>query len=397
MRRIVPLALALISLPALVSAQVSALSDEFEDAASLADWQRIHLVEGWNADQLETLDIDTTQPGRMFLMPHTVSWYEEWRGPLVYKTVTGNFVVTTHVHPTARDGVSLPATDFSLGGIMVRTPRAITDPSTDWSPGGENYIFLSMGRANNSNGGSFEYEVKTTITSVSNLEIESAPAASSQLQISRIGEYVLALLRPAGGSWTVHRRYHRPDMPPTLQVGLVAYTDWPGMSSTDPYWHNGNVVTGAGTNPDLAVGFDYLRFNAPQVPATLAGVDLTDPVAAPEAELLAFLGDAANSPTGIAPTPLAPVVVRAVAPNPFNPRTRIDLEVAQASQVRVVLHDAAGRRVATLLDARLHPGSHAVTWDGTDAAGAPVASGVYRARVLVDEQTVAQARLVLVR
>jgi len=305
MRPILHLAALVLSLPALAPGQVSLLSDEFDDPATLADWQRIHQVEGWNADQLEVLDIDTTQPGRMFLMPHTVSWYQDWRGPLVHKSVTGDFVVTTEVHPTARDGVSLPATDFSLGGIMVRTPRAITDPSTDWSPGGENYIFVSMGRANNSHGGSFEYEVKTTITSVSNLEIEPAPAASSQLQIARIGEYVLALLRPAGGSWTVHRRYHRPDLPATLQVGLVAYTDWPGMGSTDPYWHNGNVVTGAGTNPDLAVGFEYLRFNAPQVPASLVGVDFTDPVTAPEAELLAFLGSAANAPTATTMTPCA--------------------------------------------------------------------------------------------
>jgi flagellar hook assembly protein FlgD len=39
--------------------------------------------------------------------------------------------------------------------------------------------------------------------------------------------------------------------------------------------------------------------------------------------------------------------------------------------------DVRGDLVSTLVDAILPAGEHVVTWDGVDAAGRPVASGVY--------------------
>jgi len=49
--------------------------------------------------------------------------------------------------------------------------------------------------------------------------------------------------------------------------------------------------------------------------------------------------------------------------------------------VTVSIFDLRGRRVVSLLDARLDVGRHDVAWDGTDASGSPVASGAYRALV----------------
>lgn len=55
---------------------LSPLSDEFGSAASMSNWQRVHEVEGWNNDPMEVFDINATQPGRMVMMPYTVTWYE---------------------------------------------------------------------------------------------------------------------------------------------------------------------------------------------------------------------------------------------------------------------------------------------------------------------------------
>jgi len=66
------------------------------------------------------------------------------------------------------------------------------------------------------------------------------------------------------------------------------------------------------------------------------------------------------------------------APNPFNPTTTIRYSVptgAAAASLRV--YDVTGRLVTTLVEGPAEPGDHAVVWDGTDAAGASVASGVY--------------------
>ena len=64
-------------------------------------------------------------------------------------------------------------------------------------------------------------------------------------------------------------------------------------------------------------------------------------------------------------------------PNPFNPSTTIEFGLESPAQVRVAVYDAAGRRVSTLLNGFKQAGSYSVSWDGTDAGGRAVASGVY--------------------
>jgi hypothetical protein len=83
-------------------------------------------------------------------------------------------------------------------------------------------------------------------------------------------------------------------------------------------------------------------------------------------------------------------------PNPFNPSTTIPFALDRAGQVRVAVYDAAGRRVATLLDEDRAAGEHVIPWDGRDASAMPVSSGVYfvqlEARGLVDTR-----KLVLIK
>jgi DNA-binding beta-propeller fold protein YncE len=64
-------------------------------------------------------------------------------------------------------------------------------------------------------------------------------------------------------------------------------------------------------------------------------------------------------------------------PNPFNPETEIAFMLPVSGDATVSVHDAAGRLVRVLVDAELEAGTHRVVWDGTDADGRSVASGVY--------------------
>ncbi|GIV57334.1 MAG: hypothetical protein KatS3mg042_0247 [Rhodothermaceae bacterium] len=68
-------------------------------------------------------------------------------------------------------------------------------------------------------------------------------------------------------------------------------------------------------------------------------------------------------------------------PNPFNPQTRITFALPEASDVRLAVYDVLGREVARLAAGSYPAGTHAVTWDGRDATGAPVPSGVYLYRI----------------
>ncbi len=63
-------------------------------------------------------------------------------------------------------------------------------------------------------------------------------------------------------------------------------------------------------------------------------------------------------------------------PNPFNPATNITFSLPVTSHVTLEIFDVAGRRVATLVNENMSPGSHTVTWDAAD-----VASGVYLYRL----------------
>ena len=209
--------------PSAASDDLTAFSDEFDSPATISRWLRIYQTEGWGNNVLERFDIHTNRPGHAVMVPYTSSWYAEWRGELTYKIVTGDFVITTHVDTLNRAGTGAPASHFSLAGLMVRTPRTMTN-ATQWTPNSQNYIFLSLGSADNP--GSFQFEVKTTINSVSTLHIRPATAQLATIQIARIGPHFITLRQDPGGSWQVHQRYHRPDMPQTLQAGLTVYTDW---------------------------------------------------------------------------------------------------------------------------------------------------------------------------
>lgn len=93
-----------------------------------------------------------------------------------------------------------------------------------------------------------------------------------------------------------------------------------------------------------------------------------------------------TSSTGVLEEPPAlPFALKQNYPNPFNPSTTIGFELSQASSATLVVFDALGRRVATLLDEATSAGPHEVTWDGTDDAGRSVASGVYFYRLIAGD------------
>lgn len=68
-------------------------------------------------------------------------------------------------------------------------------------------------------------------------------------------------------------------------------------------------------------------------------------------------------------------------PNPFNPKTSIAFDLPEAQFVSLSVFSADGRLIRTLVDRRMDAGHQVVTWAGRDANGAPVASGIYFARI----------------
>jgi hypothetical protein len=73
----------------------------------------------------------------------------------------------------------------------------------------------------------------------------------------------------------------------------------------------------------------------------------------------------------------ATVVSLSCYPNPFNPVVRLHYTTARAGRVRLNVHDVTGRRVIRLVDESQGRGPHEATWDGRDARGSRVSSGIY--------------------
>ena len=69
------------------------------------------------------------------------------------------------------------------------------------------------------------------------------------------------------------------------------------------------------------------------------------------------------------------------SPNPFNPRTTVAFTVGRTGLVRIAVYDLTGREVTELVASVYEPGEHTVGWNGTDATGRTVASGVYVVRM----------------
>jgi len=65
------------------------------------------------------------------------------------------------------------------------------------------------------------------------------------------------------------------------------------------------------------------------------------------------------------------------SPNPFNPSTRIDFNLAESGNVSLEVFNVKGQLVKTLVNHRLVAGDHNVNWNGKDNNGLPVSSGVY--------------------
>jgi hypothetical protein len=124
---------------------------------------------------------------------------------------------------------------------------------------------------------------------------------------------------------------------------------------------------------------------------------MANPEIAPMLTALGFVPDA-DPPSEVPPVSVTlPRVLRlAASPNPSVGAMSFVLDLAAAGAAKVEVFDLTGRRVASTLYGQLAAGRHALAWDGRGADGAPVAPGVYLARVRAGDLT-ASARFVRVR
>jgi formylglycine-generating enzyme required for sulfatase activity len=82
-------------------------------------------------------------------------------------------------------------------------------------------------------------------------------------------------------------------------------------------------------------------------------------------------------------------------PNPFNPTTRISYSIDRPSEVRVVIYNALGQKVRTVLGGYREPGFYSVAWDGADDSGRACSAGVYIYRLTAGSATAVSKMLMM--
>ena len=148
--------------------------------------------------------------------------------------------------------------------------------------------------------------------------------------------------------------------------GSVTWTSTAAMVADVQFWldnplsNNGWIIKGNEATPTTTKRFytkdDGSPSNRPQLV-----VDYLPPVA---------VGDDAGTIPKV-------FELKQNYPNPFNPSTSIEYVLEQPLAVRLDVYNVGGQHVRTI-DAGAKPaGRHRVRWDGTNALGQPVASGVY--------------------
>ena len=82
-------------------------------------------------------------------------------------------------------------------------------------------------------------------------------------------------------------------------------------------------------------------------------------------------------------------------PNPFNPSATIPFHLPQPGMVRLVVYNALGQAVRTLLKEEMAAGPWEVVWNGLDDRGIPVAAGVYLYHLRTDRFSAGGRMMVL--
>lgn len=93
--------------------------------------------------------------------------------------------------------------------------------------------------------------------------------------------------------------------------------------------------------------------------------------------------------------PVLPLTLRQNCPNPFNPSTTINYYLPDKKHVFLTVYDVQGRKIVSLVNEVQPTGWHTVTWNGRDANGISVSSGIYFYRLVGGKETISRKMILL--
>jgi len=77
-------------------------------------------------------------------------------------------------------------------------------------------------------------------------------------------------------------------------------------------------------------------------------------------------------------------------PNPFNPETTFSFNIGSLQHTSLRIYDIQGRLIETLVQDKINPGFHTMTWNASE-----VATGVYFVKLISGDKIKTQKIMVL--
>jgi hypothetical protein len=234
------------------------------------------------------------------------------------------------------------------------------------------------------------------------LQVIEAPGAGAKSITASVK------VRRAGLTWLVARAsgsarsWHAQDavFAQTAPVYLADNSPEQKYERVSPYQASGDAVQAAGAARSAAAIYFMARLDEVESLFDAQGDFPLDSRAAFDAAVAQARDyyDALLTASGVTPVLRAGWEVWSASPNPFGGSTRLTYRVpAEGGSHGVDVYDATGRVVRRLFSGARPAGDYQLVWDGRDARGSLVASGVYFVRVSPATAVSVARKLVLVR
>jgi hypothetical protein len=293
-------------------------------------------------------------------------------------TITSNAAHTSGTFswtPSASQAGSYAATFTAANASSGSATTAMTVTSAPGPNLVGNPSFESSTSGWNGNGGGTVQRVAGGYDGAYSLETQGPATGTAQFGANDSPNWVLST--PAAG--TVYRFTAWVSSSTARGSGLLRVREWLGSAQQGTTRYSAAVPL---SSTWQRVTYDYVVLTSG---STLDFQVIDTPVAAGEAFLTDNVsiqvvtgGAAAAALARVQPATSAVSLAAVVVPNPFNPEATIAFTTSPQGACHLRVYDAAGRLVRTLLeDRRLPAGRHEVRFNGRDAAGRKVASGVY--------------------
>ena len=312
----------------------------------------------------------------------------------------GNTAATTQTVEVTIDTVSIPNTALAN---LVRTTLSLAADATITTADMQRLTSLGIGAARrlqiNDLTGLEHATNLTSLTLPRNAVSDLSPLSNltnlTTLALSRNSVSDLSPLASVTSLTTLHLK----------QNNIINLSHLVGLTNLTTLGLKNNNITDVTPLANLVSGgsttLNTLELEHNNIPSTVANKTALQTLRDAGVSVDIILPDVANAPENTE-TGTLPHQTQLLAnyPNPFNPETWIPYHLANPSDVQITIYDVRGNVVRRLELGHQQEGyytnrSHAAYWDGTNAVGERVVSGVYFYQFQADNRSLLRKMLIL--